>query len=614
MPLSFHARIAGDRIICRIGTDRPIPAPTFCFSLMAAPRVVSGGILLRQTAGYGEVALPDLAAGAEHEVVLAYGAPQLRPVNRAWLPLGAYLRTADGTTHSLPALPAGVRRAPDPEGPLADGLRLIPRPAEWRPSDGVLAAGLFSARDAALVAVSALGERTGLGPLLGAGGPMLEVITDPALGPGAHALTIRPDGATIRACDRAGVFHAGVTLLTLRTTHDGAIPCGTITDQPRFGWRGQHLDCARHFFGLPTILRLLDLMALLKMNRFHWHFADDEAFRLEIDCAPALWQKTAFRGEGCAVPGVFGGGIRSGGSYSRADVATVLARAADLGIEVLPEIEIPAHAFALNAAIPGLRDPGDNGAEVSIQGYPVNVINPAMPATWDLILPLADEVADMFPLGILHLGCDELPPDAWAGSPAAQALMAREGLGTRDDLQGWMMARVAAHLTARGIRPAAWEEAAKGAQGGIGHGALLFSWTGQGPGVAAARMGHDVVMCPAQHVYLDMAHSPDTDDWGAAWAAFVDLEKVLDWSPVPIGAEDIAPRVAGVQGTFWGEFTTEDRQMEALVAPRILGVAQKAWESGTPGAGRMTGPELRRIARSYGPIFDAMDWDWHRGA
>jgi hexosaminidase len=610
MTLSFDARIAGREILCRIGTDRPLAAPVFCFSLMAAPRVVSGGILLRRTAGYAEVALPDLGPGQVHEIVLAYDDSRLRPVNRAWLPLGPYLRDAAGATHPLPPLPAGVRHGAAPAGPLHDGLRLIPRPANWRPAGGTLAASAFWAAHEALAAVSALGERTGLGGLLAPGGVTVTVATDPDLAAGGHVLTISPGGVSIRAADRAGIFHAGVTLLTLRANHAGALPCGEIEDHPRFGWRGQHLDCARHFFAMPTLLRLLDLMALLKMNRFHWHFADDEAFRLEVGCAPALWQKTAFRGEGCLVPGVFGGGIRSGGSYSRADVATLLARADDLGIGVMPEIEIPAHAFALNAAVPGLRDPADNGAEVSIQGYPVNVINPAMPATWDLVLPLAEEVAGMFPLGILHLGCDELPPDAWAGSPAARALMAREGLATRDDLQGWMMARVAAHLTARGIRSAAWEEAAKGAQGGIGNGALLFSWTGQGPGVAAARLGHDVVMCPAQHVYLDMAHSADPDDWGAAWAAFIDLEKVLDWSPVPAGAEDIAPRVAGVQGTFWGEFTTGDRQMEALIAPRILGVAEKAWESGPP----MTGPELRAIARSYGPVFDAMGWDWHRGA
>ena len=118
-------------------------------------------------------------------------------------------------------------------------------------------------------------------------------------------------------------------------------------------------------------------MALLKLNRFHWHFADDEAFRLEVDSQPLLWQRTAFRGEGELVPGVFGGGIRAGGSYSKADVARVLARAAALQIEVLPEIEVPAHSHAMIRAIPGLRDPGDNGEEVSVQGYLDNIVNPA---------------------------------------------------------------------------------------------------------------------------------------------------------------------------------------------------------------------------------------------
>ena len=114
-----------------------------------------------------------------------------------------------------------------------------------------------------------------------------------------------------------GLFHAAITLMTLRETHGAALPCGVIRDAPRFGWRGQHLDCARHFYRVETILRLLDLMALLKLNRFHWHFSDDEAFRLQVNCAPEIWQRTELRGEGHLVPGVFGGGIESGGSYSQ---------------------------------------------------------------------------------------------------------------------------------------------------------------------------------------------------------------------------------------------------------------------------------------------------------
>ena len=610
MNLTFDAQITNNQIACTIGSDVPLTAPVFCFSLMAAARAVSGCTLVRAVAGYAEMALPDIAAGQIHRFVIAHADPHYRVANRAWLPLGGYLRLKGGHCHPLPPLPQGVIAGPQRPVPPFDGLRLIPQPSHWAPDAGILLATTFAAQGEALRPLADLSQRCGFGPFLAADGVPLVTRHDPTLADEAYILRLDLTGATLSSSGPAGQFYGGVTLLNLMVTYSGALPCGTITDAPRFGWRGQHLDCARHFFETATLHRLLDLMALLKLNRFHWHFADDEAFRLQVDCAPALWQKTAFRGEGLPVPGVFGGGIRAGGSYSKADVAALLAHAAALQIEVLPEIEVPAHGYAINSAIIGLRDPGDNGSEVSVQGYPLNVINPALTATWDLLEPLMAEVAALFPIGILHLGCDELPPDAWGGSPLVTALKQREGLESRDDVQGWMMAKLAASLAARGIRPAAWEEAAKGNNGGIGHNALLFSWTGQGPGVAAARAGYDVVMCPAQKVYFDLAHSADPTDWGASWAGFVPLEATVNWEPVPQGAADIAPRVVGIQGTFWAEFTTADWQMQAMLAPRILGLATKAWDVNDS----VHGPNLRALAAAYGPVFDLMGWDWHRGA
>lgn len=609
MILTFEARIHGREIHVEIGSDTAISAPTFCFSLMAEARVVSGGILTKSVAGYTEVALPSLAPGVPAHLILVHAEPDFIPRNRAWLPLGAYLRV--GTkTHALPPLPAGVicgvpRAAP----PLpADKLRLVPQPSDWQPAPGTLPLAMLQTDHPALSALNPLATRLNLPPLIGPG--LTPTITQaPDLPAESYRLIITPDALRIEAADDHGLFNAAITLLTLRETH-GALPCGTITDAPRFAWRGQHLDCARHFYTVPTILRLLDLMALLKLNRFHWHFADDESFRLQVETAPELAENTAFRGEGELVPGVFGGGMRAGGSYSRADVETVLTHAAALHIQVLPEIEVPAHAFALNKAIPGLRDPADNGAERSVQAYADNIINPAMPAVWALLEPLCLEIASLFPIGILHLGCDELPPGAWGGSPAVTALKAAEGLQSRDDVQGWMMAKLAAHLTAHGIRPAAWEEAAKGANGGIGHSAILFSWTGQGPGIEAARRGHDVVMCPAQNAYFDMAHTADPDDWGASWAAFIALEDTVNWQPVPKGAEDIAHRIIGVQGCFWSEFTTDDAQLDPMLTPRILGLANKAWDCGDS----VDGPTLRALAAHYAPLFDSIGWRHHKAA
>jgi hexosaminidase len=611
MTLTFRTRIDGNQIRCLVGSDRPLTAPVLCFSLMAAPKVISGGTMVRRVAGYAEVALPDLGPGMEHEVVLEHAHKEFGPRNRAWLPLGAYLRVGKECLPLPPGNDIGLREVKGPPAPAlaADRLPLVPQPTEWKPSGGTLEFAAV-APVAGLEGVAGLAERLGLAAFAAPGGLDLPVTEDATLGPEGYRLTISPSGLSVTVGGPAGLHYAGITLLTLRETLGGQLPCGTITDMPRFGYRGQHLDCARHFFGIDFILRLLDLMALLKLNRFHWHFADDEAFRLEVDTQPLLWQRTAFRGEGELVPGVFGGGIRAGGSYSKADVARVVAHAKALQIEVLPEIEVPAHSHAMVKAVPGLRDPGDNGEEVSVQGYLDNIVNPAVPATWDLLVPLAKEVANLFPLRTLHLGADEAPHGAWDGSPAVAALKAREGLSTSDDVQGWMLAKLAEELGSGGIRVAAWEEAAKGCQGGIGNGALLFSWTGQGPGIEAARRGHDVVMCPAQHAYFDLAHSPDPDDWGAAWAGFVPLEKTVAWDPIPKGAEDIAPRIAGVEACFWGEFTTEDVQAEGMIAPRILGIATKGWEP----AGQTDGAALRALAGVYAPLFDRIGWKRHRGA
>ena len=613
MTAAFDARIEGRAIRCVITPDACFDAPVFCFSIMAPAVVVSGGTCIASLGGYTEVALPSLTAGVPHEVVIAYENPDFVPVNRAWLPLGPYLRSADGLTE-LPALPAGVRHVPPAAAPNVAGnsLRLCPPPESWVPAEGVLdgSRGFACDHEAfGTVAEIDIGSNQGTLPFLMDSGIGVSLETDPDLGPEAYRLRIAPDGIVVSASARPGIFYGAITLRHLQITHHGEIPCGFIKDAPRFSWRGQHLDCARHFFRPGTICQLLDLMALFKLNRFHWHFADDEAFRLELDCYPELWQTTAYRGEGKLIPGVFGGGILSGGSYSKADMAAIIAHAERRSIQILPEVELPAHALALNRALPGLRDPKDRGREVSVQGYRENVINPALDQSWKVMEALTTEVSGLFPFAHIHLGCDELPLNTWAGSGAIEALKAREGLRSTHDVQGWMMERIAAHVAAAGVRPAAWEEAARGANGGIGNDAILFSWTGQDQCVEAARRGYDIVMSPAQHVYLDMAHSPDPDDWGAGWAAFISLEDTIAWSPVPRGAADILDRVIGIESTFWSEFTTEDSELWPMLMPRLMGVASKAWER----AEALDGPGLRRLADAYRASMAGF-WDWNHGA
>ncbi|GAA6180642.1 beta-N-acetylhexosaminidase [Shimia sp. NS0008-38b] len=582
--MQYESRIAGDTILCTFVSDRGLTAPVFCFSGMGTFEAISGGTVTHSLGSYTEISLPNLTVGARHVLEIKY-AGGFTPANRAWLPLGPYLRVGEKTI-TLPKPNSGCRaqRLPD-LGPF-EGLGLVPQPETWLPSEGVISITGVVCDHPAFAAVSSLASRKGWSFQ----GEIETVFEETDMPEDAYELTISEMGLKVRAGGYGGFFYAGITLLTLM--QQGPLRCGTIKDAPRFGWRGQHLDAARHYYAPETILELLDLMALLKLNRFHWHFADDEAFRLEIECVPELWQKTAFCGEGHLLPALFSGAIEAGGSYSKETARAIVAHAKALNIEVMPEIEVPAHAIALTHVFPDLRDPADNGAEVSVQGYKGNAVNPAIARTWDVLEAIAAEVGALFPFGHLHLGGDELPEGTWMGSPMARALMEREGLETTDDLQGWTMAKLAAKVVENGQRPCGWEESARGNQGGMGHNAILFSWTGQGPGLEAARQGYDVVMTPAQHVYLDMAHTDDVDDWGANWAAYVSLADTINWEPVSDPA--LTDRIIGVQGAFWSEFTTKDSQMWPMLMPRLLGVSIKAWQSN-----EVTVDALTQLARLY---------------
>ncbi len=571
--MDYTCHIDADLLICTLTPDRTLTGAVLCFSGMAPLAPVDGGTLQYALGSYTEIALPDVPANRPHVVRFRYTGGYT-PTNRAWMPLGPYLRH-QGDIIPLPPAPAGRHPPKRETRPPFDGLPLVPQPTRWTPT-GARTADVdgFAITGDALIAVAELATRQDM--RFEGAFPVILITED--LPPDAYRLVISEDSVTIAAVSYGGQFYAGITLLTL--LQYGCLPCGEIHDQPRFGWRGQHLDTARHYYDPACITALLDLMALLKLNRFHWHFADDEAFRIELDALPELAQKTALRGEGQVLPALFAGSPCEGGVYSKQTVRAIIDHAASMNIEVLPEIETPAHALALTTLYPETRDPEDNGLEASVQGYQRNALNPAMTKTWDILETIISEISDLFPFDCLHLGCDELPQDTWMSSPRARALMAEHGLATTQDLQGWTIAKLAAFTATKCKRPAAWEEAAQGSNGGIGNNAILFSWTGQGPGLDAARAGHDVVMTPAQHVYLDMAHTDDPDDWGASWAAFVDLPDTIAWDPVPDPA--LSDRILGVQGAFWSEFTTADSQIWPMLMPRMLGIAMMAWQFQRP--------------------------------
>lgn len=610
MDTRWNLTLSDNRILH--GALHNIPADAvLCFSMMAPVKAISDCKVIHAIAGYTELSFK---GGNPQNFSFAHDCDDFQVFNAGWLPTKPYLRLPDGTCVNLEIAFEHPTQTLQPKNqtPPNETLRLVPQPTTWQPDSGVLnVKNGFSLNDTqhkdALLSVDALAKRNGLGAFLGTGTPI--TIRSGFDGPkDGYTLTISNSGIEITAASRTGAFYAAISLLNLKTTYADNIPCGKIIDAPRFAWRGQQLDCARHFFQPDTILRLIDLMAMLKLNRFHWHFNDDEAFRLEVECYPEIWQKTRFRGEGEIVPGVFGGGQGpTGGSYSLEFTRQLIAHAKDLEIEVLPEIEIPAHAYAITRIFPSLRDPEDQSAEVSVQGYRGNSMNPAMPFTKVFTETLLTEIASIFPFNHIHVGCDERPPLAWDKSPAARDFMAKsnQNIETLDDLQGWMIEQSAQHVATLNALPCAWEEAVKGNNGGLGNGAILFSWTGQGPGLEAARQGYQVVMSPAQHLYFDHAYTTGFNDVGARWAGILPLEETVNWLPIPPDEPDLKANIIGVEGAFWSEFTTDDAYMETMLAPRILGLAEMAWRDKNAPA---TPESIRQSAEVYHGLFTQIGW------
>ncbi|MEC9360829.1 MAG: family 20 glycosylhydrolase, partial [SAR324 cluster bacterium] len=339
---------------------------------------------------------------------------------------------------------------------------------------------------------------------------------------------------------------------------------------------------------------------------FHWHLIDDESFRLKLSSVPELVELTGFRGNGCIIPGVFGGGIGpTGGTYSVEDVSRIINHATGLGISVMPEIEIPAHALAILKVFPEMRDPEDKSSEISVQGYSENTINPAMPATWEFLNKVLPEIGSLFPFGLIHLGCDELPPNVWKRSPAINKLKVENILKTTQDLQEWMMQRAAKILVGKGIRPAAWEVAGLGDNGGIGNNALLFSWSSLEPGLKAAREGYEVVMCPAQHVYFDMAQTKNVLERGVSWAAIISMKDALNWEPVPLEEPELEQNIIGIQGALWSETIIKDKDMDTMLAPRILALSEVSWSTNSR---KRDFPEFMGAANYFSKVFEKIGW------
>jgi hexosaminidase len=476
--------------------------------------------------------------------------------------------------------------------------------------------------------------RAVLGPALGLPLPpaagedapgVLRLRLDDTLEPEGYRLTVTGRDAEICGGDAAGVFWGAQTLRQLlgpdafrrapvRPEAVRAVPAQVVEDAPRFRWRGLLLDVARHFLPKDGVLRYLDLMAAHKLNVLHLHLTDDQGWRIEILRYPRLTEIASWRARSR-----FGHRASPlweekphGGYYTQDDIREIVAYAAERHITVVPEIDVPGHSQAAIAAYPelGNTDAVDTAALTVWDDWGIsrNVLAPT-DTTLRFYENVLEEVLDLFPAhagrfsAFVHLGGDECPKEQWRASPAAQARIAELGLSGEEELQAWFIGHFDTWLAARGRRLIGWDEILEGVRtaGGTGPaggpgaatgltpGAAVSSWRGYAGGIAAARAGHDVVMCPEQHVYLDHRQDAGADE--PVPIGYVrTLEDVYRFEPVPDGLDaGQARHVLGTQANLWTEVTEDAARLDYQAFPRLAAFAEVAWSA-------LPAPERRDFA------------------
>lgn len=353
---------------------------------------------------------------------------------------------------------------------------------------------------------------------------------------------------------------------------------GRIEDAPRYGWRGCHLDVSRQFYPVADVMRLIDILAWLRLNIFHWHLSDDEAWRLEIKAYPTLTTLGVLRGpDEPMLPQLGNGAEPVGGFYAQADVKAIVAHAAGLNVEVVPEIDIPGHSTATLIALPELTD-GQEAPDSyrSVQGYPNNALNPAVELTYEFLGKVFDEMVELFPSKLIHIGGDEVAANTWMASPLARKLMEEEGIEGTFGLQSHFMKRIQAMLLQRGRKLAGWDEVSHG--GGVDpDGTLLMAWQKPEVGVELASQGYDVVMTPGQAYYLDMVQDEAFQEPGASWAGTVPPKHTYTYEAVGEFPDALKARMRGVQACIWSEHFLNRDYFNHLVFPRLGAIAEAGW-------------------------------------
>jgi len=355
-------------------------------------------------------------------------------------------------------------------------------------------------------------------------------------------------------------------------------PCVTIEDQPRFEWRGLMLDTCRHFYPVDFVKRFIDLLSRHKMNRFHWHLTEDQGWRIEIKAHPGLTAIGSKRKE-TPIPSDrnTGDGKPHSGFYTQAEIREVIAYANERFVTIVPEIELPGHALAALATYPELSCTGGPFEVGTTWGVHRDVYCAGNDDTFKFLESVLSEVIDLFPGEFLHIGGDECPKARWKECAKCQERMRVEGAKDEHELQAYFVERIGKFLKARGKRLLGWDEILEGR---LAEGATVMSWRGIAGGIAAAELGHDVVMSPNSHCYFDYYQSEDKPNEPPAIGGFLPLERVYSYEPIPDELQEKGSQhVLGAQGNVWTEYIQNGKQAEYMTYPRAAALAERVWST-----------------------------------
>ncbi|RZL58247.1 MAG: beta-hexosaminidase [Sphingomonas sp.] len=423
----------------------------------------------------------------------------------------------------------------------------------------------------------------------------------------AYRLDVDARGIRIAASGDRGLVHGAMTLAQLLSPDRDygrpvAVPALAIADAPRFAWRGLMIDAARHFQPIGFLRGIVDQMASVKLNTLHLHLTDDQGWRFEVKRYPRLTDVGAWR-----TPPSAGGapGPRVGGFYTQDELRGLVAYAAERGIVIVPEIDLPGHAQALVAAYPEHGVLGDRPAVGHDWGVNPYLLNPR-PETVRFVEDILDELLAVFPGPYIHLGGDEAVKDQWERSPQVQAQMASLGLKTEMQMQSWLIDQLGAYLAKHGRRLIGWDEILEGE---LPPSASVMSWRGDKGAVEAATRGHDVVLSPGPTLYLDNSQSR-RDDEPPGRLAVQTLADLYRYDPMPAGiAPDKAGHVLGAQGNAFSEYLITASQVQHAIFPRAAALAEITWSAKSardfPGFVSRVQPQLARWRRSGLAVADS---------